>query len=170
MQKKFRSIWYEWQCWHTLEMFIRIWWGNKNHLCVVKFEQQRHDCELKTCSPRTSLARTLAINFLCLFPFHLSFEGIRQIEMNKFSQKKTRGQSPEDLNHLFDSITAHQCEHRLCVLSQRIESNPHNKSHPSLCYCNTNYIIGSSSWRHAWHCRKMCARKFSPPLRQASWE
>ena len=54
----------------------------------------------------------------------------------------------------------------ICVLSQRIEANLCNKSHPSLCYCNTNYIIGSSSWRHAWHCRKMCARNPPPPTSQ----
>lgn len=42
---------------------------------------------------------------------------------------------------------APKCEHRLCVLLQRTETNPSNKSHPSLCYLNTNYIIVHTSWQ-----------------------
>lgn len=100
------------------EMFIRIWWGNKNHLRVVKFEQQRHDCELKTCSPRTSLARTLAIDFLCLFPFHPSFEGIWQIEMNTFSQKKTRGESRGLEPPVWFQHGSSVCAQTLCPLAE----------------------------------------------------
>ena len=73
-------------------------------------------------------------------PFYLSFE------LNKLTW--THCQNKLDLNHLLDSNTAQT----LCP-----EANPCNKSHPSLCYSNTNYIIGSSSWRHSWDCRGMSA-------------
>ena len=79
--------------------------------------------------------------------------------MNRFSQKEKKKKNSFQRTWTTCLIPTLL----ICVLSQRIEANLCNKSHPSLCYCNTNYIIGSSSWRHAWHCRKMCARNAPTP-------
>lgn len=62
--------------------------------------------------------------------------------------------------YLIDSfpLIAHKCEHRLCVLLQRTETNPCNKSHPSLCYLNTNYIIVHTSWQRGVERGEMSAK------------
>jgi len=136
-----------------LDLKFVFWWTES--FDTYNYEEQRRACFIMWVK-RHRIGSTLAwvsmIYLKCLFQlsfmifcFICTLSWIEQIDINLLPKN-------DNLQRTWTAGLIPTLRRR-CVLLQRIEANPCNTSHPSLCYCNTNYIIGSSSRRLGWDCR-----------------